>query len=192
MFATSVSSLSQYLRVRIRYVQVYPGVFRYAPGMLQVNSGINAHPTQHTWRCVSNNTTPSWLQRNVKRAKFIKVKIEVNLPSGKLTVRMSPGSDSQSRKCTVVGLQRKISAARLPLLGQVCFPFHAVYKKIWPNNRLVPLLGFFPPPWEILDSLLAHTANLNFTKNIKFREREQGVMKTPSPPASWKNCHWLG
>ena len=54
-----------------------------------------------------------------------------------------------------------------------------------------PLLRLFPP-WEILDPLLAHTGILNFTKNIKFREREQGVMKTPSPPASWKNCHWLG
>ena len=104
---------------------------------------------------------------------------------------MSSGSDSQSHKCTVVGLQRKFSDARLPLLSPVCFPFHAVYKKIWPNNRLVPLLGLCPP-WEILDPLLAHTANLNFTKNIKFREREQGVKKIPSPPSSWKNCHWLG
>ena len=153
---------------------------RYAPGELRYKcSSYSAYLTLRV-----ENTTPSWLQRNVKCAKFIKVKvkIEVKWPSGKLTVRclLDPTLSPANVQWWVYKENFRMRAS--PFSAQFVFLFMQFTRKF---GRII---GW----WEILDPLLADTANLNFTKNIKFREREQGVMKTPSPFASWKNCHWLG
>ena len=42
---------------------------------------------------------------------------------------------------------------RVPAPPLKFFKFHAVFRKLWPNNRLTPPLGFASLLWEILDPL---------------------------------------